>query len=484
MMIESRAFAVPPPGRGESAHADRFLDLSDAFALPGADDERQRHVLLLADNSHRANVVQDHIRAFQRSRHAIRVLNPIHEPIPLDVAWHELDAILVHYSIFVLGDYFLPTRYAEFLRRFPGPKLQIIQDEYRHVNRMKARQAELGFSAVFSSLSRDTLRRVYFGDTVGGIRYFSCLPGYVPDSFQKLSGPPIAKRPFDIVYRGRDLPFWLGRAGQEKRKIGEQAQRMADDYGLKVDLNWTEESRIYGNAWLRFLMSGRTTLGVEGGSSIFDFDDRVEHAVKRYLAAHQHPTFEEVFREVLAPFEGNVVHRTMTPKLLEAIATDTALILYPGEYRGVLDAYRHYIPLEPDGSNTAEVVAQLRDPQHLQDLVGRTKREVLGRRELSASFYVEAVDAVISHLCATTHLETRDKANWAVELLEALPPSPHPEPAERQFVALPPGFAPRRKSGQVLLSAARDAWVRLPPGLRNLVRPLIRAFRTLALRRG
>jgi hypothetical protein len=352
------------------------------------------------------------------------------------------------------------------VRRFPGPKLQIIQDEYRHINRMMARQAELGFSAVFSSLARDTLAQVYSDQAVAGIRYFSCLPGYIPDHLHALTPTPVARRPHDIVYRGRDLPFWLGRAGQEKRRIAEQAHRMATAYGLKVDIDWTEESRIYGDAWMAFLMSGRATLGVEGGSSIFDFDESVERRVKRYLAKHQRANFEEVFENVLAQFEGNVVHRTVTPKLLEAIAAKTALILYPGAYRGVLEPDRHYIPLEPDGSNSSIVVAKLRDAPYLQELVDRAHREVLGRRELSTDFYVEAIDAVVASLCASSQAQARDKLDWEEGIPVSLAEEARKRPRKNRFIAM-------------LRRAAFEVWIRLPARVRNIIRGGARAVRTL-----
>jgi hypothetical protein len=381
----------------------RYLQLAEANSLPGAQEPQARKVLMLADDRHPANVVRDHIAAFgEHSRHAIRVLNPIHEPFDPGAAWHEVDAILVHYSIFVLGEHYLPAPYARMLRRFPGARLQIIQDEYRHINDMKLRQADLGFSAVFSSLAPEVLAQVYGDHWLRCTRYFSCLPGYVPGYFHRLAPPRIAERPLDLVYRGRDLPFWLGRAGQEKRLIGEQMRKAAEDYGLRADLDWTEASRVYGDDWMRFLMTGRATIGVEGGASIFDFDGCIQDRAEAYLAAHPGADFDAVFDNVLRPFEGNVVHRTVTPRILEAIAARTALVLYPGEFRGLLQRDRHYIALERDGSNVAEVAARLRDPVFLQDLVDRAHAEIIGRPELAMSFYVRSIDAVIASLCAAT----------------------------------------------------------------------------------
>ena len=421
----------------------RYLELSEAMTLPDAAHPRSRNVLMLADNRHPANVVRDHIDAFGRhSRHTIRVVDPIHEPISPRIAWNELDAILVHYSIFVLGEYFLPAPYARMLRRFPGPKLQIIQDEYRHINDMKLRQAELGIAAVFSSLAPDALARVYGDDWLRCTQYFSCLPGYIPTYFRGLEAPLIADRPLDLVYRGRELPYWLGRTAQEKQLIGEQMRKAAGQYGLKADIDWTETSRVYGDGWMHFLMAGRATMGVEGGASIFDFDECIKDLVETYIAVNPEADFEEVFNEVLRPFEGNVVHRTITPRILEAIASKTAMVLYPGEYRGLLQAGRHYIRLERDGSNMPQVVEQLRDTAYLQDMVDRAHNELFARVDLSMAYYVQAVDSVIANLCATSSIDYQAMNRWRQDLVRTggAKSMPWRILPGRRFAALAPGF--------------------------------------------
>ena len=95
-----------------------------------------------------------------------------------------------------------------------------------------------------------------------------------------------------------------------------------------------------------------------------DFEGNLDTFVETYQAAHPSAGFEEIWENVLQPFEGNVKHATITPKLLEAIAAKTALILYPGAYRCVLQPDKHYIPLMEDGSNYPQVLNHLRDAEY------------------------------------------------------------------------------------------------------------------------
>jgi hypothetical protein len=91
--------------------------------------------------------------------------------------------------------------------------------------------------------------------------------------------------------------------------------------------------------------------------------------------------------------------------LLEAIALRTALVLFPGEYAGILQPWQHYIPLERDFSNAAEVVGALKNDALLQQMVDRTYREIAVSGELSyrtfASRFDVAVDLTLQHLSDT-----------------------------------------------------------------------------------
>jgi hypothetical protein len=382
------------------APAERFHDIAVPVNAPR---NRTLRVLLLADDLHIANAVEDHVSSIRRlSRHQIDVVNPMRSPAPPPEGRDKYDALLIHYSILILGETYLPPEFAEFVKNFPGAKAQIIQDECRWVNRMKRRMAELGIGAVFSSLTVDNMRRVYGGAELEAVSFFSCLPGYISDRLKTIPTLPIKDRPLDIVYRGRDLPYWLGRHAQEKSLIAPQVAAIARDYGLSVDIESSENKRIYGYDWQRFLMSGRATVGVEGGASIFDFDGAAEAAVKEYLQSKPGASFEEVSAAVLQNYEGNVVHQTITPKIFEAIATRTALVLYPGHYRGILEEGRHYLTLQRDGSNAGELVRLLRDDQALQAFVDRTYEEIVPRSDLSMSYYVSGIDHVLSHLHASS----------------------------------------------------------------------------------
>ena len=88
----------------------------------------------------------------------------------------------------------------------------------------------------------------------------------------------------------------------------------------------------------------------------------------------------------------------ISPRIFEAIALRTALVLFPGEYSGVIEAERHYIPLEKDFSNFDRVVATIRDDDRLMELTERAYLEIGSAEPVSYGRMISELDAVIDEL--------------------------------------------------------------------------------------
>jgi hypothetical protein len=70
--------------------------------------------------------------------------------------------------------------------------------------------------------------------------------------------------------------------------------------GMPCDIEWTEDKRIYGSAWVDFIASCRTTLGTESGANVFDFDGTLSTSIAAAIAQNPKITFEEVEEKYLA----------------------------------------------------------------------------------------------------------------------------------------------------------------------------------------
>ena len=350
-------------------------------------------VLLLCDDrpSHAPNVLE-HIRALRGfSRNHVDTFNPHGVGRSRLLRLASYDVVVVHYTIFALSDNYLSPWFREQLAAFDGLKVQFIQDEYRQVDAVAARVCELGIDVLFSSVPTDAVPDVY-GSRLEGVDILPTLTGYVPAGLEGRPRPPLDGRPLDVVYRGRSIPYWLGRLGQEKVAIGREFLARAAATDLRCDISWSEADRIYGDAWYAFLGSSRTTLGTESGASIVDFDGSLQERTDEYLGDHPSATFEEVEREILAPFEGNAVIQAISPRVFEAAALGTAMINFAGRYSGVIEPWVHYVPLEKDFSNFDEVVSAVRDDALLERLAARAHSDLVASDRYSLRTFVHEFD--------------------------------------------------------------------------------------------
>ncbi len=355
-----------------------------------------RILLLCDDRRTNPNAVLDHIAAFRRfSRHAVHAFNPLglDRSVALDLA--EFDAVVIHYSIVLSDPYHVSADLRGKLRRFAGLKVQLIQDEYRWVDRTAAASREAGIGVLFTVASGAAAAQLY-DERLPGVRRVHTLTGYAPEDLAGRPVVPLEERRIDVGYRGRDLPFWMGRLSQEKVRIGEGFLERAPAYGLRTDIAWREPDRIYGARWIDFISSCRATLGTESGASIADFDGSVEQAVRAYLHAHPGASYDEVDAAVLYRYEGNVVVNVVSPRVFEAAALGTALVMFPGEYSGVVSPGRHYIALDKDFGNMADVVEQLRDDRLVSEMTARARQDLIESGRWSHRAFIEQFDRVVS----------------------------------------------------------------------------------------
>jgi len=194
------------------------------------------------------------------------------------------------------------------------------------------------------------------------------------------------------VVGGRDLPFWYGKLGQEMVQIARLCRAACESLGVACDIEWASDKRIYGDGWYKFLGGCRAVLGTESGSNLFDFDGSAQRDVKRYLRTHPDAPFEEVHAACLAGKDDFVAMNQVSPKIFESILMGTALVLFEGDYSGVVRAHDHYLPLDKDLGNFEQVVEAVRDTERLSEMTARAKRDVLESGRYGYSAFIEDFD--------------------------------------------------------------------------------------------
>lgn len=366
-------------------------------------------LMLYDDGSTHVGTIYEHLKSFQKySRHKFHYM-PATLFLPLiDDEEDSLDlsafsAVAIHYSVRLSVSHHLSKGIARSLSLYDGPKLLFIQDEYEHTELARQWIEQLGVNAIFTNVPTASIERVYPSSRLQNIDFIPTLTGYVPEETAlDAFALPLEERKILIGYRGRRLPYHYGDLGQEKYKIGVDVKRLAESAQLPVDIEVDDSHRIYGDDWYRFLGSCRATLGTESGANIFDFDG----TLAKHSADHSDMPYDRFREKFLEDREGEIQMNQISPKIFEAIRLRTALVLFEGDYSGVVKPDLHYIPLSKDYSNIEDVFAKLRDLQYVNDLTLRAYEEVIQSQRYSYKAFIACVDDYIDR-CLRKNVKTR-----------------------------------------------------------------------------
>lgn len=419
-----------------------------------------------------AATVTEYLDALHRfSGHRVFEISMLNH-FPARLQLDRFDAVITHYSLSIgpLINHYLGQDLIAQLKTYRGLKVAFLQDEYREIQTYWRHINELGLDVLFSCVPDDEIAKVYPPDKVPGLRVVNVLTGYVPEALMNYPSRPVAERTIDVGYRSRKMPYWLGRLGHEKTFIAEEFARRGAQHRLRLDLSTKEGERLYGAAWTQFIASCRAVIGAESGASTIDFDGQLERRVDDYCARNPKADFEEVFDLFLAPYEGSLRLHQISPRCFEAAALRTPMILFEGDYSGILKSDRHFIPLKKDFSNFEDVVRKLADNDALQAMADRTYTEVAANPRYHYSAFIETIDRVLEEEVARRKTAPAqvpyDRAEFASAVRWSLGYS------VRRWIAL------RLQSFLLGVPVARRAlfglWFALPQPLKRIARPMAR----------
>jgi len=436
------------------------------------------NILLLCDeHSRHIGTVEDHIQAMvARSRHNVLPLDA-RGAATIDVDLDCFDVVITHYSVAIGLKGPLPPPLAQKIKAFDGAKIAFLQDEYRWIDASAAAIRDLGINVLFTVTNPEVTRTIYHHPWFDNVRIEHTLTGFCPEDLCDWKVPSFENRPIDIGYRARKVPNWLGEASQEKWTIGERFKADAPAHGLTCDISSREQDRLYGDDWIKFLCRCKAVLGTESSISAFDFDGALKDKIEAYEREHPGVDFAELKERFLADIDGrHGMISVVSPRVFEAAALKTLMILYPGNYSGVLEPWRHYVPLERDHGNMAEIAATLQNQDKVSEIVERCYLEVARSERWGYNGFAAHFDRVVDE----------------VAFVRTLRPVPATEADrwQRQIKAKIRRERRRINFGQHFVTFSRRAAAfvnnQLPPpvagGLKWLFRPIYRSMRAIARR--
>jgi hypothetical protein len=357
----------------------------------------------LSDN---APTIMEHVNSFsQYSKYRVRAINT-EFGFPKGLEHIEFPVIVLHYSAYhwwpiVDKDTYrsMPSLFWNYVKNSRSLKVAFFQDEMDHCEKRFLLINKLKIDIVYSLLKSTYFSEVYYNNTHVR-KVFPTLTGYVCDSLITKSQTlckPFEKREFDVGYRARPVPFYLGSGGQEKTAIGDDFIRFTRDAKLTISISSSEKDRIYGDEWLIFVSNCKFMLGVESGTSIFDLNGDVAKAVAKYLALNPSATFFQISKAVLKPFEGNINYRTISPRIFECAALRVCMVFFKGDYQTIMKSNVHYIGLEKDFSNIEEVLLKMADREYVDKIVDAAYRDLIQSGNYHYSNFIIEFDSLLEN---------------------------------------------------------------------------------------
>ncbi|MCG2576275.1 hypothetical protein LZ012_04630 [Dechloromonas sp. XY25] len=343
------------------------------------------------------NAVRDYVQAFgDYSVHRIHYYDM--DSGPLDFDLEPFDCIIFNYCFWARCLSVSPD-FRERVADFSGLKIAILQDEYEYFLWHEKTLIALGIDTIVTCVPEAHWRDVFRDDAFRRVTFFNALTGYVPDSLLSLSNSakPLVERGWILGYRSRPVPFAYGRLTQEKLLIGQRMRQICAERSIPANIDVTEESRIYGAAWPEFVGNCRAVLGTESGSNVFDFDGSTKPAIEAFLKEHPDADFESVHECFLQGRDETIHMNQISPRIFEAIALRAGLVLFEGNYSGVVRPWEHFIPLKKDFSNVDEVFSALEDLPSLEAMIQRAYDDVIASGKYHFRTFIGMLDAHVEN---------------------------------------------------------------------------------------
>jgi hypothetical protein len=349
--------------------------------------------------------VERHLRALEREEVNVAYVNAAVRPSP-DVKRGCYDGIVLHTTFLGLrwsDDFPRIRRQWQWLSGQACPIVALPQDEYAYSEVLDEWLDDLGADAVFSCFD-ETTRAPIYARTRAAFRLG--LTGYLDADTAahcERNAVPADERPYDVVYRAKRLPFWLGRHGQLKHEIGTATAERAPHHGLRVDISTRPEDTIFGTRWLDFMLSGRAVVGCESGSSVLDRRGEIRRLAGEVLALDPEMPFDDFDRRMPTGWDSWAFY-AVSPRHFEAVLTRTCQVLVEGRYSGVLQPNRHYLPVRRDLSDLDEVLERLHDRALLREITECAYEEVyLNGAWTTDDFARELVDSLSTRRADRRH---------------------------------------------------------------------------------
>jgi len=288
----------------------------------------------------------------------------------------------------------------EFIKNSKAIKIALPQDEFTQSGHLQNWLDYWDVNVVFSPCynQKDILYPLLIKKNVEIVK---SLTGYVDYSDIKAIKKyilPFNKRKIDIGYRAIALDPSYGSFGQMKAKLSDnfkEALNKIEPTNLNLDISNDKTYRLKGEKWLQFLCNSKFTLGCESGASVNDPLGEISKRVKRYISDNPEAGFDKIAENCFPGEDCKYIFNAISPRIFETAMAKSCQILIEGEYSGVLEPWKHYIPLKKDFSNINEVIEFTKKIEEVKKIIENCYKELIESEKYSYKSFVCNILSVI-----------------------------------------------------------------------------------------
>ena len=302
----------------------------------------------------------------------------------------DFQAVVVLHSVFSNANY-LGGRTFEAVRRLRAPKAMFVGNEYKLMPEKMRFCEDLGVRLLIT-MNPDERAQQLYRDHLHCV--VACIPSAGLDPVLFTPRTPRLERPIDIGYRALASPLYLGH--DERREIAERFQKEGPARGLVADISLNAKDRFDEAGWAAFLNRCKAQLGTEAGGGFFELTDNTRRRVIAFEEERPGATIAEVRERFFNAYIEPVPVWTISGRHVEAAATRTAQLLFPGRYNDYFRADEHYIPVRKDFSNLDEAFAKLADPVYTERITENACR--VANEELTYPRLLQRFRAALEHV--------------------------------------------------------------------------------------
>lgn len=348
---------------------------------------------LVIRNKFSANNVAEFIDAIKKySVNEIREINPNSKGY-FEFDLNNYDCICLHYSAIAFPMRVMRPFSESFrlrLKKFIGVKVAFVQDEQRALLDRIDFLNLIGLDHLFSVTPEGNLNLLYPPKDCS-FNTSSIMTSYVVPSRNMKKIDIRNRRKWDLFYRGRDLPNWLGESAIRKREFGVNLVKNLNAARLKHNISSSESLRIYGKYWYHFLYLSKSSLLTPSGTKIIDMDGR-------YLEKWVKPEMPKLHN--CEPLE--LDNRMISPKIFEyaewgALIISDNVITIDGFIAG-----QDYFLIDKDYSNLTSLVDILEDDMIRFSMIESAREKLITSNDFSYEILLAHFDDTVSNFSNDT----------------------------------------------------------------------------------